>query len=349
MSPKRYFLWVVATSIASITSTWILVWWLQPLYGELTRIGGFSERNYGWNTPIDEFHPLLATWGNTYDHGADVLVVGDSFANGRPPMQWQNLLAASTGWRIHTVDKNVADLDGLISSSTFRISPPRIVVWNNVERDLKDEYAAHDDRCTSGASSFRLTPLKQIPTHARPVSVSRAIGFAELNPGFARIWLWKNILREAGLYESDALSFQLRRSDLFSSRASDRLLVYRRDFRKLTWKDADLVRIRCGYANLASRFEANGTTRFVTAIAPDKSSAYRPWLTYPGALPASRLADLLGHFPVDDARLDLVIANAIAAGTRDVYLPDDTHWGSAGHKLAAEAILRLLIKDGLAQ
>ena len=347
MSPKRYFIVAVAASISLVISAWILVWWLEPLYGELTRIGGYAERDYGWNAPMEEFHPLLATWGKTYDHLADVLVIGDSFANGRPAQQWQNWLAARTGWRIHTLDKNKVDLDKLISSPTYQLFPPRVVIWNNIERDLKDEYSTGNDCRISNSISFRLASLKRTPVEMFTVSVMRPIDIPKLNPGFARIWLWKNIFRDAKLYESATLNFQLRRSDLFSSRASDRLLVYRKDLRKTTWLDADLDHIRCGYADIATRFDANGRTRFVTAIAPDKSSAYRNWLANPGALPASRLAALLKGFPVPDARLDTVLADAIARGVRDVYMPDDTHWGSAGQKLAADAILNLLIKEGI--
>lgn len=37
-------------------------------------------------------------------------------------------------------------------------------------------------------------------------------------------------------------------------------------------------------------------------------------------------------------RLDRVLADAVKHGTRDVYLPNDTHWGSAGTRLAAEFV-----------
>lgn len=107
------------------------------------------------------------------------------------------------------------------------------------------------------------------------------------------------------------------------------------------------MRIRCSFSAKASRFEANGKTRFVTALAPDKSSAYRPWLITPEQLPESLLAALMHDFPVPDARLDLVLATAIAGGTKDVYMPDDTHWGSAGHILTADTLLKLLAEQGL--
>jgi hypothetical protein len=348
MSPKRYFIAVVAVSLGLVASAWLLAWWLEPLYGDLTRIGGYAERDYGWNAPMEEFHPLLATFGD-WEQPVDVLVLGDSFANLRPHQQWQNWLAARTGWRIHTLDKHLVDINELTASPLYRKHPPRVVIWNNIERDLKDEYAAGNGGCSFNPVSLKLVPMEQHRGEKLARNVMRATELTAVNPGFVRVWLWKNLLRHINLYRSDTLYLRLNRSDLFGSRASNGLLVIRKDLRKITWKDSDLDRIRCGYAEIASRFEANGTTRFVTAIAPDKSSAYRTWLAQPDDLPASLLPALLNRFPVPDARLDRAMARAIAAGTRDVYMPDDTHWGSAGQKLAADAIFNLIVSEGLTQ
>ncbi len=347
MSPRRYFIAIVTISLGLVVAAWILAWWLEPLYGDLTRIGGYAERDYGWNAPMEEFHPLLATWGETYDHPVDVLVIGDSFANLRPPQQWQNWLAARTGWRIHTLDKHKVVLGDLIASRTYRLAPPRLVIWNNIERDLKDEYGKGSQQCASNSVTARLSPMKLHPLGISALNVMRPTDLWAVNPGFARNWLWKTLLRKANIRGSEALLLQLKRTDLFSSRTSGDLLVYRNELQKGNWTDVELDRIRCSYSEFAALFEENGTTRFVTAIAPDKSSAYRPWLRNPSDVPPSRLPALLDDFPVPDARLDGAIADAITRGISDVYMPNDTHWGSAGQKVAADAILKLLIKEGL--
>lgn len=350
MSPKRYSVGVVAVTLGLVAAAWILAWWLEPLHGDLTRIGGYAEREFGWNEPMEEFHPPLATWGNSYDQPADVLVIGDSFANGRwPGQQWQNWLAARTGWRIHTLDKHKIRVDELVASETYKEAPPPVVIWNNVERDLKNEYAVDGKDCELPPASAGRAPLRRAEVQVRTVHRYRAKSISKANPGFARVWLWKRLLREASADHSDVLLLRLSRADLFSSRFSSGLLVFRKDLRKALWRNADLPRIRCGYADMAKRIEANGITRFVTAIAPDKSSAYRRWLVAPNQLPPSLLVALLDDFPVPDARLDWVLAAAIEAGTPDVYMPDDTHWGSAGQRLAADAILRLFVNEGLAE
>lgn len=349
MSPKRYSIYVLVSAIALVASAWALAWWLEPLYGDLTRIGGYAERDYGGNSHILEFSPLAATWSHTY-RPTDVLVIGDSFANLRPAQQWQNWLAARTGWTIHTLDKNRLDVDALLSDDLYRRHPPRLVIWNVIERDLLNEYGTGNGNCAPAPPHPKVPALPLYPTVQIPHVADRPLGLANINPDFARSWFWKNLLRSSvGLDYSEARSLTLARQDLFSSKQSDRLLIYTRDLGKAKWRSGDLDRIRCGFNRLVARFEANGKTRFLTALALDKSSAYRPWLADPFTVPVARLPALLNHFPVADARLDQAIDTAIKAGIRDVYMPDDTHWGTAGHILASEAILKMLTKEGLTQ
>lgn len=351
MNPRHFFIRILLATLLCVGALYALAWWLQPVYGDLVRIGGHAEREFGWNAPMFEFSPLEATWGgDSYSRAVDVLVLGDSFANLRPPMQWQNRLAALTGWRIHTLDKHHVDIDRLLDSPLFRDRPPRVVIWNTIERDLRDEYADNDGRCAPHVPSVASLVLPVRASGAQPRAFMRPRGVDGINPGHARAWLWKNLLRDhTGLYRGDTLHLRLKRADLFSSRDSRGLLIYRLDLLKGDWRDTDLDRTRCSFASMAARFERNGVTRFVTALAPDKSSAYRPWLVEPAQFPESRLPALMRGFPVADARLDLVLAEAIRRGTKDVYMPDDTHWGSAGHDLAAHAILKLLADLGLAR
>lgn len=63
MNPKRYVIAIVAATLTLVSAMWLLAYWLQPVYGDLVRIGGHTERDYGWNLPMREFNPLAATWG----------------------------------------------------------------------------------------------------------------------------------------------------------------------------------------------------------------------------------------------------------------------------------------------
>ena len=57
----------------------------------------------------------------------------------------------------------------------------------------------------------------------------------------------------------------------------------------------------------------------------------------------SALSELSGHLPEVMPRLDLALTFAINDGEEDVYLPDDTHWGSSGNQIAAETLLTFLL------
>lgn len=346
MNARSFVLSTLVGTVALVAITWCLAWWLEPISGDLTRIGSYAERHFGHQAPQLEFHPPLSTFGD-WKEEIDILVMGDSFANGTV-RQWQNWLAAATGWRIHTLDKKRISVDKVLSSTLYREHPPRVVIWNVVERDLLYEFSA-TGRCGPYSPVVVSAVLPRRATPATPVEVSRPNGLSELNPGFARMWVWNSLLRAVGIDSSGTLEAKLTRNDLFSSRHPESLLVYRDDLLKRKWSSSDLQKIRCGLSSLASRFESNGRTRFVTALAPDKSSAYHAWLVSPSSLPPSILPALLHESPIPDAGLHASLADEVSRGVKDVYLPNDTHWGTAGHKATAERILQLLINEGLTE
>lgn len=63
MQPRAFSLLVVGLTLALVAAAWALGWWLQPVYGDLTRLGGYAERDYGWNEPVSEFEPLPSSFG----------------------------------------------------------------------------------------------------------------------------------------------------------------------------------------------------------------------------------------------------------------------------------------------
>ena len=73
--------------------------WVEPLEGDLTRLGGFTENDFGWNEPQQQFSsPLVSLEGkHEYDQYHDVVVLGDSFSEAYPKAQWQNYFVRGTG------------------------------------------------------------------------------------------------------------------------------------------------------------------------------------------------------------------------------------------------------------
>ena len=73
---------------------------------------------------------------------------------------------------------------------------------------------------------------------------------------------------------------------------------------------------------------------------PDKATAYQPYLVsteikqQPALINRLRIDALTGH----GINMLQPIRTMIAAGNKDVYLPNDTHWGYKGFQLAAALI-----------
>ena len=73
---------------------------LEPNTGDLTRVGGLSERAFGWRGEKPRFGSELSGYhqdGRPFE-GAEVLVLGDSFSHqAHYGFGWQNWLVAATG------------------------------------------------------------------------------------------------------------------------------------------------------------------------------------------------------------------------------------------------------------
>jgi len=104
--------------------------------------------------------------------------------------------------------------------------------------------------------------------------------------------------------------------------------------------------MNCRIERMRDQVEANGVTRFVLMVAPDKLTAYADFLADTQSRGISSLAQLAEQQPETLPRLDLALISRIRHGEQDVYLPDDTHWGSSGNRIAAEALLQFLTQRG---
>ena len=93
---------------------------------------------------------------------------------------------------------------------------------------------------------------------------------------------------------------------------------------------------------MRQQVEANGQTRFVLIVAPDKLTAYSDFIANKKLRNISMLTELSERNNKVIPRIDLALISAIRNGEQDVYLPDDTHWGSSGHRIAAETLLDFL-------
>jgi hypothetical protein len=325
---------------------------LQPLTGDLTRIGWYSENEFGWSLPQHRFQPLVASVG---DLGrAEIIAYGDSFtaeSPHNPGVTWPHFLARDTGRAVAIVDRGLVTLDELLGSAAWRDHPPPVLIYQLVERSLVPEHgrnAAAAGGCTARIATPEIAlAVARLPIE--PIAVTRRTqhDWDAWPAAYAINFVIQNARRAiAGHETTSAVRLELGRSGLFSSASDRSLLVYGTDFNKMGWKAAEWRAAICDLVRLQDRVQANGRTVFVAMIVPDKLSVYAEFLRtrdFDRLSQLSRLAEVpsLNLVPLAPA-LDPV-------AHRDLYLPDDTHWSTATQAMAAVLTRRMLEARGVFQ
>lgn len=347
---RRYNLLLAALLGPVVALMFAASFFLQPYEGGLTRLGGYPESRYGWEAPQKRFVPPLfrpfGSAGAQFIEPADVVILGDSFTF-LPDVSWPNYLARTTGLRIHAFRLEKMTLEQLIESETYRRHPPRIVIYETVERDIKPRLGGTNSACIAARdpapARMALRPLTiepesfQRPTRAVALDLTMSVDF-----------LTKAIPREFfGRDKTPTRRLALTREAPFSSVEKRQLLIYKDDLGKVRWTAADWESARCRLIDLQNRVQANGQTYFIALIAPDKLSAYDDFLADRSLAGLSRI-DLLARDPaLHLPRIDLALRQAIHNGETDIYLNNDTHWGSAGYELVAQKLVDLLTRAGV--
>jgi hypothetical protein len=324
---------------------------LQPYDGGLTRLGGYPEKLYGWNAPQQRFAKPLYRQFKTREAGyrepADVVVFGDSFTF-LEQVSWPNYFVKETGLRLQSFRIDKTPIERILESDTFRNHPPRIVIYESVERALWE-------RSQRGAADCRIQPrrrsaatLRVAPLPIEPEPFRRDTHSALLNFSLSIDFLAKVVPREyLGRDRTPVARLALTRPMAFSNIEASRLLVYKDDLDKARWTPEMWEKIRCNLANLQNRVQANGYTFFVALVATDKLSAYSDWLEDQRLARLSRY-DLLAADPgLHLPRVDLALKAAVRNNVLDVYLNNDTHWGANGYALVAHELTEYLVRAGV--
>jgi len=353
---RHYVKWLLTLPLVLVAALYVLGIYLEPLYGDLTRVGFYSEREFGWNKPQLAFSEPVSMMGR-YDRYHDVVVLGDSFSTGRPELQWQNYLGRATGWSVVTLDINKIRLDQVLANPVFRKTPPKIFILELVERDLplvlkqnqscntnmtSSPQPPHVDGLTGYTHASKLATLEVIKRYAHPIV--RETTWRNINVGFVRDYLWYNSIRNlVGVVNTRGIAIELATPAPFSSRNNQSLLVFRDDMKKVKWwRDVPTYESSCRIEAMRGKVEANRHTRFVFMAAPDKLTAYGAFISDNQLRNVSALAELSKQNPGSMPRIDLALKSAIDQGVQDVYLPNDTHWGSIGNQIVTETLLATL-------
>jgi len=348
---RRYNLLLAALLGPVVVLMFAASFFLQPYDGGLTRLGGYPESRYGWLAPQQRFVPPLFRAFESSDaqfiEPADVVILGDSFTFQSRQASWPNYLARATGLRVYAFKLEEMTPDRLLQSELFRRQPPRVVVYETVERNVRNRLHASDTDCQAAhdPAPARLT-LRRLPVE--PESFLRPMRAVAFDLSMSVDFLTKAIPRELfGRDKTPTRRLALTREAPFSSIEKRQLLVYKDDLEKIHWTANDWASARCRLIELQNRVQANGQTFFIALIAPDKLSAYDDLLADRSLAGLSRI-DLLARDPaLHLPRIDLALRQAIRDGVTDVYLNNDTHWGSAGYELVAQSVVDTLTRAGV--
>jgi hypothetical protein len=330
--------------VGILALVWGLAAWLLPVDGDLARVGGYAENDFGPRSPQAAFDQNLfkvSTDLKDYDKYYDVVVLGDSFSVDQVSRRfgWQNYFINRTGLSMIVFDTRRYWPMEIYELPIFKQHPPKVFVFESVERYLHERVAYFSGM--SAPSAAPLTAPPELFAGAKPLGLKTHEQTASLQAGFdpnhVLGHLGAIVQRHLGL-NNQVVEIPLAKKGLFSSPNDTDMLVYFDEFKKQSLGEKDYADLRKGAAVYQKIIEANGFTRFVLLVAPDKSSTYAPYLKSADRSTANLVAELAKAPSLPIPRTDQILAAAIASGKKDVYLPNDSHWGSIGHKLFADAL-----------
>lgn len=340
---KNYLLLLVCILLPAILLLVFTAVYIETLDGELTRLGGYSERDFGWNS-LQKAIGKDIHLGDRYDQYYDVVVVGDSFSRSG---LWQSFFQKETGLSFTTLDVFTTSLDDFVANNRFRRFPPRIMVVEIGERGLLPKFPPRDISCSQTASSTRLNHEK-LAFVRQHVSFQdkvrrRTVKLEDINLKYAQLFLQRSLVRYLLKYDfTEVKRYPLSRSDLFSNRKNDQILIFKDDLIKATWTQEEIRAAACGIKKLQDRVQENTKTLFVLMLIPDKSTAYADYIMDPQLHKIPSTHPLLAKQGINLPRIDILLESAIKAGEIDVYLPNDTHFGTRGYELVALSLVRFL-------
>ena len=335
--------------LAVLATVWAIASWLLPVDGDLARVGGYAENDFGWRAPQTTFDKNLfhvTTDLKDYNCYYDVVLLGDSFSCDQESRRfgWQNYFINRTGLSMIVIDTRRYWPQEIMESEAFKKFPPKLFIFESVERYLH-ERVAYFSKETPPPKKAPLTALETLFATAKPLGVAPHEEAAKTKPGYDPDHVLGHlgaIFQRQTHLNNQVQEVPLAQSGLFSSPNDRDLLVYFDESRKKDLKESDYSDLRGGISVFQKIIESNGITQFVLLIAPDKTSSYAPYLKNPQDATVNLVAEVAKDPSLPVPRTDKILTEAIAAGIPDVYLSNDSHWGSHGHRLFAKALADFL-------
>jgi hypothetical protein len=336
LSFRKYSFTLIYSLLFIAVIIWTLEFYFERLYGDLTRTGNFSERDFGWRA---EQPAVPSEYFKTYSLAeADIVVIGDSFSVGRV---WQTRLIAD-GLKVCTLiwsDLKIGDSMPINLAEALRGSgfKGRYVFLESVERVFQRRVQSlmqvnypivKKDIAINPA--FQLYPFMQRERISLDKPNGGKWGMTAL---YNKIKLALN-LPEKYLKSGWTQPIKFDGCQFFSHRLCNYALFIKSDFQKETFNSIDnVLKIN---KNLQQ-----ADMQPIWLIIPDKATVY---LGY-GKLnqyPYQNIWQLFSKYPELTAP-DLATEFIAKSRTiKDFYMPNDTHLSTNGSLYLGDFITKEL-------
>jgi hypothetical protein len=332
---QRYLTYFTCTALLIAFLVIPIAILFEPLSGELTRVGGWAERDFGQNVP----QPVIKVKENTLIN-PDIVVLGDSFS---AKNLWQSVLSEQLNKKILTFDYNhVGCIDNWINwiQTNERV---KIVIIESVERSVVERFF-NLKKC----SKKQPKPLKII---AKTTNSNRP----KWPPTWNIYYLFKTTIntlkmshQKHSLFRANnVINVPIKNSCAkFSNKQSDRLLYYISDEKKEKLNAKKINLTISNILKIQEQFATQGKTIYFV-IAPDKSSVYRDCFMNRDDFLKSQSTNITKQLILSGANtpnlLELFIKNR--NNIVDLYMPNDTHWSESGYLLMAKELGKLIMSD----
>ena len=327
---RHYLVHLIFATVLTALSAGLFSWWAEPIHGDLTRIGRWSEHDFGPNAapPVIQVKAAGSSLNN-----ATAMVLGDSFSERN---LWQSIFEVKTNYIVKTF--NYFGIKNCVQEwvkEVIKNPAVRIVIIETIER----EFVARFDNKTPVplCSKGIFLPLEintEVTEAARPMWPP-TVSFAYLSTTAT------NTVRSNLFNENYSDRFRTVNAPLhadcasFSNRRNNRILYLADDDVKNQWQDDDIKNAVTNVLHIQNEVKQHGK-EFIFMLAPDKSSVYRHCLaTDKAKLKQTKINQLLIEAGVNAPNMQSIFAEQ-ANTVVDLYDPDNTHWSTAGYILAGE-------------
>jgi hypothetical protein len=302
---------------------------VQPVQGDLTRIGGWSERDFGWRAELPDvwLRPQSSQTGNH-----EVLVLGDSFSETNV---WQSFIDPADGINIQMDPIDEIGCPGDLERLVIEHPNVKLFVVETIERLFLSRFR-ESRPCEARPSGQLRMPSGEL----KPKRLTWPLTL-DANYVFRAVLNTLRVSVESGrLVSGKTVSVSLDTDRLFSNLHAERLLYFLDD--EIKWgAEPDEIASAVNVLRQWNAVLARHGRRMLFVLVPDKSTVYRGHFraNQEGEKRYSDLRTVLDDRELWSVNLFQEFASP-AATEVDFYLPNDTHLSTRGYRVMSNAILR---------